>query len=496
MEVMRSILLAISLFICLDLFSLSYLPDFSDTASAISGEYTKVFYADSVYYVFGYDSAEYVDKYSLSGSLLNRKFLSECNFPEHYTSYQMVIKTTTGFLYYRNYWDTNSVRFSYLVSLDNNIDTIWTRYLYSDSTFNIYNNVSIVDIRQTPDGGYIIGGYSSEGSYHYSKQEAFLLKISSIGNKQWAKGYPFVTTMECMELTPDLGVLVYCEFNGHSYMLKTTSLGNIQWKKEIRRRLYWGNSADLKYAGNNSFVLARGVAYTDDDPDYYYSGVNLIKINYITGDFIFDTINRPYHDYTTYRSFKLNILDNGNILVAGNTNTSLNTPNPPGINKTKGAMVMYNANGDSIWSHILEMPPFYSANRNYIYDLKLMPDGSFIGCGDHNELLLHSCYSRPWIFKYSPPWITSIDKVNKHNISLNCYPNPTSDKCSISISELASTSYNYRIYCSNGKLIMRDNIPKNAKQFSVNLGSLPRGLYLIKVYNSEEFIGSQKIIKQ
>ncbi len=494
---MRIIILVVSIFVYLDLFSFSYTTDFSDTASAISGEYTKVFYTDSVYYVFGYDSAEYVDKYSLSGSLINRKFLSDCSFPKYYTSYQKVIKTTTGFLYYRNYGDTNSVRFSYLVALDNNIDTVWTRYLYSDSTFNIYNNLSIVDIRQTPDGGYLVGGYSSEGTHHYTKQEAFLLKLSSIGKKQWGKRYPFVTTMECMELTPDLGILVYCEFNGHSYMLKTTSLGNIQWKKEIKKRLYWGGSADLKYGGNNNFVLVRGASFTDDDdPNYYYCGVNLIKINCITGSFIFDTINRPYHDFTTYRSFKLNILDNGNILVAGNTYSPLNTPHPSGICKTKGAVIMYNLNGDSIWSHIFEMPPFYSANENDIYDLKLMPDGSFIGCGDHFEELLQSCYKRPWIFKYTPPWVTNIDEVKKNKISLKCYPNPTYDKCNISFSGEASTKYSYGIYCNNGKLIMHDNIPKNAKQFSINLGNYPKGVYFIKVITKEEIIGSQKIIKQ
>jgi hypothetical protein len=119
---------------------------------------------------------------------------------------------------------------------------------------------------QTSDGGYILGGETK--SYGDTDGDAYLLKVSGDGTKEWQKTFDGPKTYNdfiyCVRQTADGGFIATgstCNRISDIYLLKTDSKGNKLWSKSF---------------GSNGGDQGRWVEYTSDG-------------GYIVGGFVFTT---------------------------------------------------------------------------------------------------------------------------------------------------------------------------------------------------------------
>lgn len=121
----------------------------------------------------------------------------------------------------------------WLLKLDANGDTIWTRQ-YGVTTEDGGNAVV-----ETSDGGFAIGGdihsFTTPGAHN-----AALLKTDALGNIQWVKTYgsnPGTEIAYDLLQTPDNGFVLLCNTNFYGsgskdmMLVRTDSLGNMDWAK-------------------------------------------------------------------------------------------------------------------------------------------------------------------------------------------------------------------------------------------------------------------------
>jgi hypothetical protein len=110
----------------------------------------------------------------------------------------------------------------------NNGEVVWMRsYKMQPLPPNLWPNAQ--DIRETKNGGYIIGGFE-QGYWNYP----FLFRIGPSGDSLWYKEYySFNTSIHSVDTTADGGFTI-CGFNvvnnvGHAIAIKADSNGNQLW---------------------------------------------------------------------------------------------------------------------------------------------------------------------------------------------------------------------------------------------------------------------------
>ncbi len=211
----------------------------------------------------------------------------------------------------------------FAIRTDSNGDTIWTR---------IYNYEGWgCDIKQTPDGNFIIAG---RAYYSFDPQYAgLLIKINPGGNIIWSKWYPvgetgtFLPKGINLALTQDGGYFITfgdkkCRF------IRTDSLGNILWS------LSWGSSgwnftaATTRGWQNNTFI-ATGRTDSLDNIGNGNLGIWMIGDN--VG--INEAQIAPSYNRDSYLKISPNPFRNAvsiNFLIPGTT-SQLRVPNPQNL---------------------------------------------------------------------------------------------------------------------------------------------------------------------
>ncbi|MGV3502370.1 MAG: IPT/TIG domain-containing protein [Adhaeribacter sp.] len=134
----------------------------------------------------------------------------------------------------------------------------------------------LVTAKQTPDGGYLLGGYSSSDSSGHKSQDSrnsydfWIVKLDSAGNQQWDKTYGSNNNevLAALQLTSDGGYILggssppgrsgdktnSGQGNYDFWILKLDSAGNKQWDKTL------GGSksdylSDLRQTPDGGYIL-------------------------------------------------------------------------------------------------------------------------------------------------------------------------------------------------------------------------------------------------
>ena len=141
---------------------------------------------------------------------------------------------------YRDYSIMDYGRKVYILKFNSSGDTVWTR---------TYGNGKGYYAQQTSDGGYIVTGEHKKYSYG-SYGDILLMKTDSKGWEEWTKifGGKYNDIGRYVKQTPDSGYILagYTYLRSKYYdgwLIKTNSLGDTIWT-----RTYGGNGDDLIYS--------------------------------------------------------------------------------------------------------------------------------------------------------------------------------------------------------------------------------------------------------
>ncbi len=147
--------------------------------------------------------------------------------------------------------NTNGLDDYWVVKLDDLGTIQWQKSIGSDG----YDNLN--ELKQTADGGYILGGFTYEGYYpnsnfpRYGAHDFYVVKIDAVGTVEWQKVYggSYDDYIESLQQTTDGGYILggYSTSNisgmktensnggsnGDYWLVKIDAIGTVQWQNDI-----------------------------------------------------------------------------------------------------------------------------------------------------------------------------------------------------------------------------------------------------------------------
>jgi len=333
----------------------------------------------------------------------------------------------------------------FLLRIDNNGIIKWLKTIDEG-----YNDRHIMH-KQTPDGGFIIGGYNFDTTLTYT--QVFLIKTDSLGNIQWQREYGAATkndNLKSIDLTSDGGFIIGGDYENTStnswdmFLLKTDSLGNQEWKKSF------GSTAD-EY---------RGYAVTTIDKGFIIVGDKKMTDNYFDG-YIVKTDSMGNTQWSkTFGSTGVNEyfkivrqLSDGTYIVAGGKPDLSASPNG-----RRGWLLKINQQGDSLWTKSYN---YYGGSKHtYVEDLNLTNDGGFIATG--------------YIINNSLPakndlWLLKTDSLgNTCTINTSTYEGCWSFNCGTISSQITTDSDT--VYITQGATVQFGTISNFGTSWQWNFG--------------------------
>jgi hypothetical protein len=478
------------------------------------------------------------------------------------SDYAQSITTTTdgGYIVAGNTYSTNGDVSS---GIHGGYDA-WILKLYSNGNIQWQkalggtNNDYAQSIRPTSDGGFIIVGYtnSNDGdvSGNHGGFDAWVEKISSIGNLEWQKclGGTNDDKAYSIQLTADGGYILAGNTSSNSgdvignhggqdaWVVKLSSTGSFQWQK------CFGGTIDdavqsIQPTADGGYILAGDTESNDGDviSNHGYNDAWVVKFT-STGNLQWqNAIGGTGYDYAN----SIQNTTEGGYIFAGRS--SSNDGDVSGNHGDYDTWVVKLSNSGSIeWNKCFGGAGSESANC-----IQLTSDGGYVlvGLADSNngDVTGNHGYRDVWAVKisntgslqwqkslggttddfansiqpttdggciltgttdsnngdvsgnhgiYYDIWIVKLDTIldinTFNNQVLNLYPNPT-----IGLLQLQTpnnTNFNQIIITdSTGKIVLEQT--QNTTQ--VNVEQLASGLYIIKAFSGEE-IFVNKFIKE
>jgi hypothetical protein len=334
----------------------------------------------------------------------------------------------------------------YLMKTDKMGDTLWTKTIGGDE------GEYVVDIQQTSDGGYIIGGYADQDYYACY----YLAKITAAGDLGWAKKYGCTDRVElraqAVQQTADSGYILagygddytYEDGTGYMYLVKTDSIGDTLWTK----RYDW-SSYEIAYSireiPNSGYIIGGYTSsFGTSESDFL-----LMKIDQ-QGDSLW---LKTYGGVLQDRAFTVKMTGDGGFAMSGYTSSY-------GAGSNDFYLIRTDSNGDTLWTRT------YGGDwQEMADDMEQTADGGFIMTGYTYSF---DAGSRPNVYLVKTDangLITSIsDPANQPVADFQLYqnyPNPFNPVTTISYILNKAADVNLSIYDVEGRLI---NTLINSKQ--------------------------------
>ena len=433
-----------------------------------------------------------VFKLSPSGNLIDWNLIGEDNHDYFAGSVGgTLIRTNDGNLAFACQVEDPSTVYSSLIKVNLNLDTIWKKDYYTENDWTM-----TIKVKQTDDEGFILVGQVDPGvGYYY---DVLLLKTDSAGNEQWHQTYGTNLSEYGTDVieTPDGGYLIGgFKRNAAVYhtldamVIKTDSLGNEEWTK------YYGNPwvdddmalVTMDDDGNYLVVTVYGDSIMSNM--YREGRVWIIKID-TNGNIIEDHKFGP----STISNHIKNIrkLENGYYVCSG-LKFSYN------YDYFKGWIFKFSENLDSIW-----MRDYYYYNGfedvNFFYDASPTSDNGYIAIGKARPNQGGS-NNKMWILKVdsmgcdTPGCNTgvNVNQLFSRDIGkLIVYPNPMKDILNIeykltpafiNISAVKNADLRSEIivYDIFGRNVKKIEVAEGTETMMIDVTGLKKGMYFLKL---------------
>ncbi len=403
-------------------------------------------------------------------------------------------QTTDGGYIFAGYTASNDGDFfgnhgsedAWVLKLDNSGNVQWQKF-YGGTLDD-----AATCIQQTTDGGYIVSGYTASNngnvSYNHGNRDAWVIKLDNSGNIQWQKSYGGTKGDEArtIQQTPDGGYIVagytgsnngdVSGFHGGTqdiWVWKLTNSGTIQWQKAI------GGSGEevaqsIQLIKDGGYILVGNTNSGDGDaignPQYKKSAwvIKLIQEGPIQWQKTYGGSNQEY--FFSVRETQ----DNGYII--GGEATS-NDGDVSGNHGSYDAWIVKLDNMGALqWQKAIGGSGFDFAHA---YSILQTSDGGYVFAGSSSsndgDVSGNIGLLDFWIVKLGTENNMGTENILvKNNISI--YPNPAKDFIYINLPETEKIK-SISITDISGKLIKI----ANSKENKVDVSFLPNGVYFLKI---------------
>jgi len=357
----------------------------------------------------------------------------------------------------------------FAAKLDSSGNLQWMNILSGGNNKNIG-----LSVRQTPDSGYLITGHVE--NYPPYDPNAFILKLTSAGMLSWSKKYNTLPQIYCSGndiIVNNDGFICYINTDNGIAVLKSDFNGNIIWSKEYysfindQMKLYETSPKITRTNDNNySFISGSCWGYSD-----------LIKMDTL-GNIIFaqDLFINAFNLSETG--------DKGFVIIGEGPMCAVKTPYQimeMGIIKT-----------DSLGNGV----QCISANTTYTSDTNSIISSpfSFISSMVGSLISIHPQIDSTSFFYYQGcVSMGSGIKENFHENNISIFPNPTSDKLTITSSAQQKQTLITIFNMQGQQMLSAQFINQNTMQLDVS--TLLKAIYIVKV-QSEGGIVNKKLVIQ
>ncbi len=436
-------------------------------------------------------------KLNINGDLISKNFLQYSGARiATYQNQNFISTSDSNLVLCSNLrFDSTANWDGYLVKLDTNLDTLWTRvYDLPSNLANCTDSINVPNfftaIKETPDKGFIItGNYQRHCINNMTNQRSFLLKVDSVGNVQWWKVYHNVKHLYDIELTDDGGYVIINKY-GYSKFAKLDSLGNIQWQTSPSSYMTYVETGDITPIGNGEYIVTYTYAYNNNERN----GVITYKININTQQIIWEKAYQLYHDVhclSLNQVMGVEVNNSGDIIVWA---TSHVIDRPYGGGK-RAAVLKLNSQGDSLWAKYYDSPNCTWYDELQLNDLIITDDGGFLGVG--YQYFYDTGRVMAWLFKTDSNGVIGWDTSTPLSVpSLRVYPNPATDFTNIEFGNELNKEANIEVYNSLGQLVLFNKIAKGEQAYRLELKSLNSGIYFFGVFDDKLLLGGGKFVKE
>lgn len=355
----------------------------------------------------------------------------------------------------------------YLIRTDSNGILLWSK-TYGGSNWDFAYSV-----QPTSDGGFIIAGGTF--SYGYGNEDFYVVKTDSNGDTLWTKTYGGTLDEEAKSIiqTPDGGYLLtgysksFGDLNGDIFTVKTDSNGDTLWT-----HLYAGHMEDC----GNEVVNKPSGDYMLAGKSRDFSDNSLCGFRYdISPTGMMYGADSSYNGTDDDYLVGLNIMPDGRPAFLGNTfsygfglgtsDFKLDIWNPyngfhgPTFGQTE-TETAYSLDNTYDGGYIMCGISNSFTPLNHIYLVKT--DSNGVSAGSTSVVL------------------TGLEENNdKGNFLL--FPNPASERIQADLSTIDSKEINIKVYNMIGQVVYKELLKNHGEHFEMKTEDLPDGVYFFQL---------------
>jgi len=441
-----------------------------------------------------------VFKMSLSGNLVDWNLIGEDG--QDFWSGSIggtLIYTYDGNFAFACHVGINDSAYSKLVKLNTNLNIVWQRNYSTENDWTM-----TLKVKQASDGGFILVGRvkPQDGEYY----NLLLMRTDFQGNELWYKTYGDFWSENGTDVieTPDGGYLIGGYFWKPGYdqsmdamVIKTDSLGNEQWTK------YYGNPnvdddmALVAMADDGNYLVATVYGDSIMSNMYREGRIWIIKID-INGNIIEENKFGPSTISNQIKNFRK--IDNGIYICSGFKFSYKD-------NYFKGWIFKFNENMDSIWMRDYH---YYNGfeETNFFYDAYPTTDNGYIAIGKARPDIGNN---KMWIVKVDSmgcdtpgcatgTFIKELPLPAGTAGELRIWPNPAEGEFKVMpyapplVPPEGGKPSLLTVYNSQGIKVKEINIPATEKITTVNVRDWQRGIYYVRMTRGGKNFGSGKVV--
>jgi hypothetical protein len=368
------------------------------------------------------------------------------------------------------YYATSASNYLQLIKINSAGDTLWTK-LVGTPDDEVASNLQTTD-----DGGFLVTGYTDAGALTNGKNDVWLVKFDSLGNKIWERayggsendgGYKLLKLADGNLLIPGYSESFSSGGDRDGWIVKTDASGNFSWSKSYGGPEYDDFAAAAEDEIGNLYFTGTSVSSGDRN-------IWIVKTD-PGGDHIF---TKTYGGSDEEWGYDIKRTNDGNFIVTGSTRS-----NSTGLNQLW--LLKIDQQGDTLWTKI-----FTSVNGSTGNSVIQTADNGFAVTGTAGSAITGPDV---WVIRLSPEGATGIKNEivslpESFSLEQN-YPNPFNPTTNIKYSiPSAGTSLmkfvQLKVYDILGnEVVTLVNEEKQAGRYEVKFdgSGLSSGIYLYKL---------------